>query len=349
MSLSRKVGGDMGDGKIDVVILWVDGGDASWVKLKNKYLGNNLSDRDIKNLSGQYRDWDNLQYIFRGIETFMPWVDKVHFVTNGQKPSWLNEKAPKLNWVKHEDFMHKDYLPTFSANPIELNLHRIQELSERFIYFNDDMFITKPARINDFFPTEDTVRDQSVLFRITSVDYGDVFGHLQLNDIGIINHHFNRNEVLKKHFTKFFSPRNGFLAPLLSATFLPTNHFPGFMVNHMPQPYFKSTFEEVWAHEGEVLHKVSLNKFRTIGDVNQYVMREWQFVTGRFQPYNLRKVSRYFSIFPQDLEAACSAIESGKYRMICINDAVVDDFEYTKAALNSSFQKILPLKSSFEK
>lgn len=335
--------------QIDVIILWVDGSDTQWIKQRNQYLGKTPSEKEIRALAKQFRNWDNLQYLFRGIEQFMPWVRKVHFVTNGQKPTWLNLKSPKLNFVRHSDFMPEEYLPTFNSRAIELNMHRIKGLSERFIYFNDDIFITKPTKYTDFFARNGLPKDQAVLFRIPGCDYDDTFGHVLLNDIGIINRNFSRNAVLKKYSTKFFSPMNGLLAPALSATFLPTNHFPGFMINHMAQSYLKSTFTEVWDKESEVLHKTSLNKFRNITDVNQYLIREWQFVTGRFSPTNLTKVSKYFSIFPRDLQKACSAIESGKYRMICINDVEVGDFEKTKSAINASFDKILPKKSRFEK
>ena len=43
------------------------------------------------------------------------------------------------------------YLPTFNANTIELNLHRIEGLAEQFVYFNDDMFITDHVKPEDFF------------------------------------------------------------------------------------------------------------------------------------------------------------------------------------------------------
>lgn len=334
---------------VDVVILWVDGGDPQWIKQRNKYLGKELSEKEAKAFAKQYRNWDNLQYVFRGIEQFMPWVRKVHFVTNGQKPKWLNMNNPKLNFVTHSDYMSREYLPTFSANPIELNIHRIKGLAEKFVFLNDDMFITKPTKVTDFFSPDGLPKDQAVLFRIPGADYDDMFGHMLLNDIGIINRNFDRNTVLKKYKSKFFSPKNGLLAPILSATFLPTNHFPGFMINHMPQAYLKSTFQAVWEKEKTVLHQTSLNKFRSITDVNQYVMREWQFVTGKFEPTNLLKEGKYFSIFPKQLEAACKAIESGKYRMICINDSEVGNFNQTKATINSSLNKVLPDKSEFEK
>ena len=57
-------------------------------------------DRDIR-----YRDWDNLQFWFRGVEKFAPWVNKIHFVTYGHLPKWLNVNNKKLNIVNHKDFM----------------------------------------------------------------------------------------------------------------------------------------------------------------------------------------------------------------------------------------------------
>ena len=334
---------------IDVVILWVDGSDEQWIRKRNEHLGKDVSQEEIEALAKQYRNWDNLQYLFRGIEQFMPWVRRVHFVTNGQKPEWLNEKAPKLNWVRHEDFMPAEYLPVFSANPIELNVHRIPGLAERFIFFNDDMFVTRPTKQKDFFGKNGLPKDQSVLFRTTSTNYDEVFGYFLFNDIGLINRNFKRNDVLRKHYAKLFSFRNGFLAPVLSATYLPTNHFPGFMINHMPQPFLKSVFNEVWEKEARVLHATSQHKFRDKADVNQYIMREWQFVTGKFQPTNLLRANKYFSIFPDQLERACVAIESGTNRIVCINDVDIGDFSQTKQMINGSLEKILPNQSEFEK
>ena len=126
------------ENKIDFVMIWVDGGDIEWRKEKNKYAG--LPDDEI-NGEIRFRDWDNLKYWFRGVEKFAPWVNNVYFVTCGHYPKWLNLDCPKLKFVKHEDYIPKEYLPTFSANPIEINLHRIEGLSEKFVYFNDWRYV----------------------------------------------------------------------------------------------------------------------------------------------------------------------------------------------------------------
>lgn len=329
---------------IDIVIIWVDGGDAAWQKEKVKY----SPDANTDSGQNRYRDWGTLPYLFRSIDKYAPWVRKVHFVTNGQKPDWLDLRCPKLNFVEHADFMPKKYLPTFSSHPIELNIHRIKGLSEKFIYFNDDMFITRPLNQNDFFK-RGLPCDQSVFCRITSSDYKEVFWHVLLNNIGVINRNFSRNSFIKQNYKKLFSPKNGILAPILSATYLPLNHIPGFMINHVPQPFLKSTFEAVWEAESELLDSISMQKFRSTSDVNQYLMKEWQFMTGAYSPKNVFAKTRNFSIFPKQLDDLRAAIVSRKYQTICINDTEVDDFDRSRREVVEIFEHALPDSSQFEK
>ena len=100
--------------EIDFVLIWVDGNDMEWQKTKAQYRG----DEQFNQNNVRYRDWDILHYWFRGVEKFAPWVRKVHFVTCGHVPQWLQLEHPKLNFVKHEEYIAGEYLPTFSANPI---------------------------------------------------------------------------------------------------------------------------------------------------------------------------------------------------------------------------------------
>lgn len=100
---------------IDFVILWVDDQDPIWIEDKNKYKGQqgNHTNNEVR-----YRDWQNLKYWFRAVEKYAPWVRKIHFVTCGQKPEWLNINHPKLNLVDHKDYIDEKYLPTFSSHTI---------------------------------------------------------------------------------------------------------------------------------------------------------------------------------------------------------------------------------------
>ena len=53
--------------------------------------------------------------------------------------------------VKHEDYIPEEFLPTFQSRTIDMNFHRIKDLSEHFVYFNDDMFLINPTTKEDFF------------------------------------------------------------------------------------------------------------------------------------------------------------------------------------------------------
>ena len=136
--------------KIDFVILWVDGSDPRWLKQKNEQLklqGANLPEN-------RYRDYGTLMYLFRGIEKYASWVNKVYFITWGHIPDWMDINNEKLVIVKHEEFIPKEYLPTFNSNVIEMNLHRIENLSENFVLFNDDLFILNELLPTDFFEND---------------------------------------------------------------------------------------------------------------------------------------------------------------------------------------------------
>ena len=99
----------------------------------------------------RYRDYGIFNYWFRMIEKNAPWVNNVYLITNGQKPDWLNLEHPKLKLVTHREFMPKEYLPTYNSAAIELNLHRIEGLSENYLYFNDDMYLIRDSQPSDFY------------------------------------------------------------------------------------------------------------------------------------------------------------------------------------------------------
>lgn len=188
---------------IDFVITWVDGSDPAWQQEKRKTLeacGLKSAADDRKE---RYRDWDNLQYWFRGVEQFAPWVRKVHFVTWGHLPEWLNTSAPKLNIVNHEDFIPKEFRPTFNSHTIEWNLHRIQGLSERFVYFNDDMFLLDKVNPRDFFQGEKPVDMLALQPDVANIDNA-VMPYIYLNNAMVLAKYFKKYENVKKQPGAYF-------------------------------------------------------------------------------------------------------------------------------------------------
>ncbi len=325
---------------IDFVISWVNGDDDEWQKNKNIY----LRIHDESNFS-LYRNWDNLQFWFRGVEKFTPWVNKIHFVTCGHLPPWLNTNHTRLNIVEHSDYMPKEYLPTFSSHSVELNLHRIEGLEEQFVYFNDDTFIIDYMQPTDFFKNS-LPCDSGIMAPLIPNVPNDPFFHYLINNLSILNHEFTKRNVLKKNLSKWFSLKYGkFL--LKNIYHAPIGGFSGFYNFHLSTSFLISTFKEVWERQAEILHATSLNKFRTIHDVNQYVFSYWQLATGNFFPRRT-DIGRFFIAGQNDHELFKS-MSSRKYKMICINDSSLEiNFNEEKEALKKQFDQLLPDKSKFE-
>lgn len=221
--------------KIDFVIIWVDGNDINWQKERQKYKPDRNTDSSIV----RYRDWENLKYWFRGVEKFAPWVNSVFFVTNGQIPEWLNIENPKLKFVKHSDYMREEYLPTFNANPIELNLANIKELSQKFVYFNDDMFLISPVKQQDFFKNG-LPCDTAVVTPFVTMD-NSVSNHMVLNDYECINRNFDFHRVIKNDFFKWFNYKYGF-KNIRTAMMLPFKKFPRISFSAYANIIFKGIF-----------------------------------------------------------------------------------------------------------
>lgn len=231
---------------IDFVIPWVDGSDPEWQAQKNFY-STKENKVPVMNGAERYRDWGILQYWFRAVEKYAPWVRKIHFITCGQVPEWLNLNHPKLHFVRHEDYIPHEWLPTFSANPIELNLHRITGLSEKFVYFNDDIFLNAPVKPEDFFVNGLPCSCAA----LNPGPYGmnntrvQEFSHIPLNGILIIKKYFDFGKSFKSNLWKWLTLRYGAKILLKTLLLLPFWRYSGFHETHTANAYLKSTFIDV--------------------------------------------------------------------------------------------------------
>ena len=335
---------------IDIVMIWVDGSDPIWRAKKNEYQGKN-TDADIVDAGDErYQDWDNLRYWFRGVEKFMPWVHRVYFVTEGHIPKWLNLNAEKLVHVKHSDYIPEEYLPTFSSHPIELNLHRIKGLSERFIYFNDDMFVIRPMSKGMFFQGMKPVHPARIHGVLPRND-GGVMPHIYVNMISALNRHFDFHTCLKQNKGKWFNPFAVGIKDVIGNLYN-SNYaqFPGIGNEHLPVPILKKTVKEVWKCEPELMHQTCTHRFRNEQDVSQYMFRYWQIASGNFVPIKENKLGVKITIQAENKELL-SIIENQKYPMVCLNDmgrTSAEDFSRVRDQFNKAFESILPEKSAFE-
>ncbi len=327
------------DYPVDFVLIWVDGNDPEWRKELNKLKGIDGDKREER-----FRDMDTLRYWFRGIEKYASWYNKLYFVTCGQKPEWLNTNHPKLVCVDHKDFIPEQYLPTFSSHAIELNLHRIKGLSDHFVYFNDDTFIMAPTTVNDFFinglPCDSAVINYASPRK-------EPLNLVPFVNAAVINRNFRKKEVMRKQARKLFTLKyHEYL--LKNIQFIMGTWFPGFKYFHIPSSFLKSTFDEVWEKEPAVLDRTSSHQLRVLTDVNQWLIQNWQICTGRFMPRDTN-MSYYGSIEDEKrLYETVNAIRSRKYKIICANDADIDNFDLLQKELKAAFESVLPEKCAFE-
>lgn len=334
---------------IDFVLAWVDGNDPAWRKEKEEYWQlENPSSTSDGNKAARFRDWENLKYWFRGVEKYAPWVNKIFFLTWGHVPEWLEMDHPKLRVVRHEAFIPKECLPVFSSHPIELNMHRISELSEHFVYFNDDMFLGRPATMEDFF--EHNIQHESpMLYPLRNEAKNDSFIHILLTTTGLINSSFNVLESIKANRKKWINLKLWKYA-LNNLMMLRFRSISGILTPHNPSALKKSTCEEVWNSCEPFLSATSHNRFRNPMDVNQYIFRYWAMMKGDFIPKKLEWFGKEFFASEEAVMGICTEIESESNRMFCINDMVaLSDFEAIRDRINQSFAKVFPVKSKYEK
>lgn len=333
---------------IDFVVTWLDSSDPLWQTQFAKYKKNETEQKE----SARFRNLNIFNYWFRAVEQYAPWVNKVFLVTNGTFPKWINPNHPKLVFVKHSDYIPEEYLPTFNSITIELFMHKIKGLSEHFVYFNDDFFLNSPTKPELFFrkglPCDN---NKETSFNVPIYSKRDKFETwLSLMcDIGVINAHFNRWNTVRQSIRRWYGPHLGIKGLLTSLFVMRHYKFIGFDPRHCEQPFLRSTFEQAWKEEPEILEK-SCTRFREDVTLNPYFFRYWQFAANKFFPLKYYK-SKYFSIRTSLLGEIEEVLYDQKTTSVCLNDTAKcpdDEFEIINSCLQTLLERKFPDKSKYE-
>ncbi len=329
--------------EIDFVVTWVDMNTPAWRKEFARYAGE--KDNEKNGVSdARFRDYGFLKYWFRGVEKFAPWVRKIHFVTCGQKPAWLDISNPKINLVDHRDFIPPQFLPTYNSVVIERYIYRIPGLAEHFVYFNDDFYITDTISPERFF--KNGLPCDIAVFQYNPA-WSQWYKRIK-NNLRIINRHFNKKEVLARFHDKWFDKSYGARARW-NYLLKPYGKFITLRTPHNAQPYLKNTFEEVWAVAEKELTETSGNRFRAVTDYTPELFRTWQICRGNFEPYNTYGDTKMFPLMIKSKKAV-KAIGEQSYKLICLNDNVhIRHYAQVMENIKEAFDRILPEKSSFER
>lgn len=312
---------------IDIVVPYVDEFDESWQKDFNFYKEQEIKAGIQKDTNRQAfakertRDWDAFRFFFRGVEKNCPWVHKVFLVVQreSQIPEWLDRDNPKLRIVYHDEFIPKEFLPTFSTLVIETFYHRIEDLSEYFIVCNDDFYFLNPIPENLFFDKDGIVQGKTPPRK-----KGWTCGNRDWE--AIIN---NNNDFLEEYIIK-----------------QPVNSF--FHYSHLPDGRVKSfEIEFIEKYHDQIYDAMLVSKFRHPKNLIPsllYIDAMKYTNYGKLTPFLYQK-SKYASI-----NINTNFKDYSDYQMVCFNDTaeVGDNFYACKENLLAFLRYKLHDKSSFE-
>ena len=283
---------------MDAVITYVDGNDPVWRKSFAQAVG-------VPAIEKRYRDWGTLVYLVRGIRRYMPFIRKIFLVVSGesQVPSWVSGSDVRV--VLHSEIIPQRFLPVFNSTAIEMFLHRIPELDEQFVYFNDDMFPVRPTREEEFY-----VEGKSVIgFRKHLFHFG-------------LYKQQTRNADLLARKALGMAPGPLFVRP-----------------QHTCSPMQKSACEEVYARIGDELD-ASISPLREKYNVNQYVFLDYLYYGGRAVK-GAAISNLHLSLAVKSADQVCDAILNPRTSFVCINDVKLSEPQYLemKTRILEAFEK----------
>ncbi len=329
---------------IDFVITWVDGSDPEWQAAYKKWLPANTEGLDVS--EARYRDWGLLRYWFRGVEKFAPWVRKIHFVTNGQIPSWLNVNHPKLHLVNHKDIMPAEALPTFNSNAIEMNIGKIEGLSENFVYFNDDVFLVGDVTPEYFF-TNGLPNDTAVTrYKNTQ---SDVMAGIVNKNVDIINRHFCKYKVMLRHVWKWFSLGYDIHHLRDNVLSLVNPRFASFYEPHSALPLQKHIIEEIWKACPQELSETTGHRFRSNQDTSPWLYRYWRLCKGLFNPTRRNFSDIYIFNIEKNIDSLSSYVHDKRFKLLLLNDSnVYQNYIVLSQKIADVFANIFQSRCSYE-
>ena len=310
------------DFDVDLVYLWCDGDDPIFADQKNYWLKQEEGKKSLNAVAdGRFVQVDELKYSLRSVEKYMPWIHHIYIVTDGQIPSWLNTKHPKITIVDHSEIISKEYLPVFNASAIETSIYKIPNLSEHFLFANDDMFVNRPVEKEFFFKGEKViVRIFEAVLKETSL-YHAMLG----NAISLIERDFGQKT--------FFSERN--CEP-----------------HHNIDAYLKSDYQACAEHFEKEFTETLTHRFRKETSVQRFIISIWSFVKGHAIIKKIavdEKAEKTMdSLYMTNRRDQVSALlKIYQPALFCINDTEYSTWE-DRMRTKEFLERYFPKKSQFE-
>ncbi|WP_298750849.1 stealth family protein [uncultured Serinicoccus sp.] len=307
---------------VDLVYTWVDGADPRHVQRRSRYSGE--APVGLGANASRYASHDELRFSLRSVHMYAPFVRHVYVVTDDQVPTWLDQEASGLTVVDHRDiFDDPTALPTFNSHAIGTRLHHIPGLSERYLYLNDDVFLARMRRAEDYFHANGIAQ---VPFSPAQFGVGDVVrGEVAPNSAGK-----NVRALLQADFGRII-----------------THKF-----KHAPHPQIRAVMAELEQRYAEPVARTTRSRFRSTEDLGfaATMHHHYALLTGRAVPGQTRM--SYVDIAAPDAAQRLDRLQQkGGIDSFCLND--VDTPEGSREEVHAMVGRFLrerfPFRSPWER
>ncbi|MCZ4612253.1 stealth family protein [Streptomyces sp. Lzd4kr] len=309
---------------VDVVYTWVDGEEPTMRAKRARYQERGTVEiLDKETGASRYTSHDELKYSLRSLAMYADFVRHIYLVTDGQKPHWLDDSAPGITVVDHRDIFPEGVLPVFNSHAIETRLHHIPGLSDRYLYFNDDVFVGRRVTAEHFF-------HGSGLMKIPVSPLKIGVGKPHAEETATNSASKNVRRLLWEKFGR-----------------MTTNNF-----MHTPLPQHRETLRTLEELFPEEIGRTTASRFRSPSDIAmtapllyQYALMTGSGVAGRFS-------FRYVNISRPDAAGRLSdLLRNRRFDFFCLNDVDVppEEREQVSVRMHEFLEHYFPFPSFYEK
>lgn len=281
---------------MDVVITYVDI-TPSWKENYNSYVKKDLEEE-------RFRSYGVLDLQIKLIRKYMSWVGNIFVVVSDEDQIPEGFDKSLCTFVFHKDIIPSKYLPCFNSCTIEMFIHKIKDLSEEFIYFNDDIFVIDYISSSLFFVNHKPCLSPSI-YDIKEDD--GIFVKNLINSTREIAKYTKKENKFKDKYIKY---------------------------THICRPLLKSRCESVFNHLILPILN-SLTRTRHSKNFNTTLFHNYDYITKNY----IEKDIKYSYIDLIDPEKVIDKINKKENPIICINDInTYIDFNEFKKELRKIFE-----------
>ena len=249
--------GPISNEPVDAVILWVDGSDRKLAEKRELYMSQEKkSVAHPGAIPTRFASSNEIRYCVLSLLTFARFIRNIYVVTDDQDPGLQDmirnrfpDKEDSVKIVDHRVIFrgYEQYLPTFNSSSIIPMIARIPGLSERFVFFDDDLILIREVMEEDFF-----VNNKPVLMGTWRLPPCRLIAGRKLKVL--INRHIRKN--------KDYLPKISFYIRQWQSAFLLGFRVRYFFHDHTPHPFRKQTIENFFASNPGLLEKTISYRFR---------------------------------------------------------------------------------------